>query len=89
MRKDIFQKLLLLQQKHEPLKPEAQRYLEHLILEGKRNGKFLLLLKYLFIVRFYHWFHYCNKFRADLKLRSICFTKFRDCFNTVFITSSI
>lgn len=38
MRKDIFEKLLVLQQKGESLKPEAKRYLEELIRSGKRNG---------------------------------------------------
>ncbi|XP_035213837.1 thimet oligopeptidase-like isoform X1 [Stegodyphus dumicola] len=38
MRPDIFNKLLILEQKQEPLETEAKRYLKRLIILGKRNG---------------------------------------------------
>lgn len=38
MRKDVFEKLLVLEKKEESLKPMAKRYLKKLIRIGKRNG---------------------------------------------------
>lgn len=38
MRKDVFEKLLVLEKKGESMKPLAKRCLEKLIRMGKRNG---------------------------------------------------
>lgn len=38
MRKDVFNNLVACQEKNEPMKPEAKRFMERLIKYGKRNG---------------------------------------------------